>query len=91
MLIIQRICDHGGEYVRKASNATIFVKEPNGENIEKRDCSKLMCVQEQISQGAKIEIIEFDELMDRLDITQDELNLALNQDYEYLLDDKYSK
>ena len=91
MFIVQRICDCGGEYVKKATKATIFVKEPNVENTEKRDCSKLMYVQEQISQGAKIEIIEFDELMDRLDITQDELNLALNQDYEYLLEDKYSK
>ena len=46
MLIIRRICDHGGEYVRKASAATIFVKEPNNKSLEERDCTKFNCVQE---------------------------------------------
>ena len=91
MLIIQRICDHGGEYVRKASTATIFVKEPNNKSLEERDCTKFNYVQEQISNGVQIEIIEFDELMNRLDITNEDLAMAQDVDYEYLLDDKYSK
>ena len=91
MLIIQRICDHGGEYVRKASTATIFVKEPNNKSSEERDCTKFNYVQEQISNGVQIEVIEFGELMNRLDINNEDLAMAQDVDYEYLLDDKYSK
>jgi hypothetical protein len=91
MLIIQRICDHGGEYVRKASTATIFVKEPNNESSEERECTKFNYVQEQISNGVQIEVIEFGELMNRLDINNEDLAMAQDVDYEYLLDDKYSK
>ena len=91
MFIVQRICDYGGEYVKKASHGTIFVKEPLEENVEIKTCSKHKFVQEQIVNGAKIEIIEFDELMMRLNITQEELIASQNEDYEYLLDDKYSK
>lgn len=91
MFIVQRICDFGGEYVKKASVANIFVKEPLVNNIETRPCSKLKYVQEQIEQGANIEIIEFEELLQRLGITHQELELSQQKDYEYLLDDKYKK
>ena len=91
MFIVQRICDFGGEYVKKASVANIFVKEPLVNNIETRPCSKLKYVQEQIKQGANIEIIEFEELLQRLEITHQELELSQQKNYEYLLDDKYKK
>lgn len=56
---------------------------------EERKCTKFNHIQEQISNDAQIEVIEFDELMNRLDINNENLAMARDVDYKYLLDNKY--
>lgn len=91
MKIVQLICDCGGTYVKKASTADIFVKYHLIEGGEERKCSKYEYVKEEIEKGKEIQVLEFDEFLQLLGITEDQLNEIPAEDYEYLMDDKYKR
>lgn len=87
--IVQMICDCGGEYVKKASIADIFVSY---EDVEKgRTCTKQKFVEEAIANGAKIQMMSFEEFLKQLNLTEEELNALPDEDVDYLLDEKYKK
>ena len=73
--LVQLIVNYGGKYVRKASLCDYFVTykliEQNG--IE-NPCQRLICVEESIAQGSHIKIISFEELLDILKISNQELS-----------------
>ena len=92
--IVQRIKNLGGEYVKKGSFADIFVKQDapvkdkNGELIP---CLKYNYVLEAIEkEGKNIEILEFDEFLNLVDLTKEQLDKMSNIDVDYLKDEKYS-
>ena len=87
--IVQMICDCGGEYVKKASIADIFVSYEDIENG--RTCTKQKFVEEAIAKGAKIQIMSFEEFLKQLNLTEEELNALADEDVDYLLDEKYKK
>ena len=87
--IVQMICDCGGEYVKKASIADIFVSYEDVENG--RTCTKQKFVEEAISNGAKIQMMSFEEFLKQLNLTKEELNALPDEDVAYLLDEKYKK
>lgn len=91
MKIVQLVCDCGGEYVKKASTADIFVKYHSIEDGVERRCSKYEYVQLEIQNGKDINIVEFDEFLSMLGITEKQLNELPVEDYEYLMDDKYKR
>lgn len=91
MKIVQLICDCGGEYVKKASTADIFVKYHLIEDGLERRCSKYEFVQEEINKGKQIEVIEFEEFLKLLGFTEEKLNELPIEDYEYLMDEKYKR
>lgn len=70
----QLIIDQGGQIVRKATTADIFVKyDVVCEDGSIRDDSKLRHVNDAIQAGASIQIITINELLDILDLTEEEL------------------
>lgn len=87
--IVQMICDCGGEYVKKASLADIFVSYEDVENG--RTCTKQKFVEEAIANGAKIQMMSFEEFLKKLGLTEEKLNALPDEDVEYLLDEKYKK
>lgn len=87
--IVQMICDCGGEYVKKASIADIFVSYEDVENG--RTCTKQKFVEEAIANGAKIQMMSFEEFLKQLNLTEEELNALPDEDVDYLLDEKYKK
>ncbi len=91
MKLVQMIYDCGGEYVKKASFADIFVKYSRPVNSEDRKCNRLSYVQDAVEKGANIQIIEFEEFLSLLGLDEDGLNALPENDYEYLLDEKYKK
>ena len=91
MKIVQLICDCGGEYVKKASTSDIFVKYHLIEDGEERRCSKYEFVQEEIKNGKEIDIVEFEDFLELLGLTEEKLNELPIEDYEYLMDEKYKR
>ena len=87
--IVQMICDCGGEYVKKASVADIFVSYEDVENG--RTCTKQKFVEEAIANGAQIQMMSFEEFLKKLNLTEQELNALPDEDVDYLLDEKYKK
>ena len=87
--IVQMICDCGGEYVKKASIADIFVSYEDVENG--RTCTKQKFVEEAIANGAQIQMMSFEEFLKQLNLTEEELNALPDEDVDYLLDEKYKK
>ena len=87
--IVQMICDCGGEYVKKASIADIFVSYEDVENG--RTCTKQKFVEEAIANGAKIQMMSFAVFLKKLNLTEEELNTLPDEDVAYLLDEKYKK
>jgi len=85
--IVQMICDCGGEYVKKASVADIFVSYDGAE----RECTKQKFVEQAIANGANIQIIAFKVFLSMLGLTEEELNALPDEDVGYLLDEKYKK
>ena len=77
MKIVQLICDCGGEYVKKASTADIFVKYHLIEEGEERRCSKYEFVQEEINKGKQIAVVEFEEFLNLLGFTEKNLTNCL--------------
>lgn len=90
LTIVGMIKAAGGEYERKASLSNVFVtfeaNEGDGQPIE---CTRRQYVQKEIESGKAIDIITFEELLNMLEITYQELESAEIIDVEYLLDDKY--
>lgn len=73
--IVQMICNHGGTYVMKASLGTIFVPYPvvNEDGTEKY-CSKSKYVKEANENGGNIKEMSFQEFLDVLNITEQQLD-----------------
>lgn len=91
MFLVQRIHALGGTYVKKATTADIFVKEKECENIENQRCSKYEFVKEEIENGKKIEVMEFNEFLSLIGLTQEDVENVPETDYEYLMDEKYCR
>lgn len=91
--IIQRIKNLGGEYVKKGSLADIFVKQDKpliNNDGEPKECVKYKYVLEAIEkENKKIDILEFEEFLKLIDLTNEQLNTMQNIDVEYLKDEKY--
>lgn len=90
MNIVQLICDCGGKYVRKATEADLFVRYHLIKNGEEEPCSKYEHVQKDIERGKEINVVEFEEFLKMLGTTEEELNALPTINYEYLLDGKYN-
>ena len=93
--IIQMITNAGGTYVKKGSLSNIFVKQPNpvfDEAGNARDCNKYKYVMEAIeTEGKEIKIMEFDEFLSMLGLSNEELDMLPRIDVEYLKDNKYKR
>ncbi len=73
--LIQLITNNGGKYITKASKSDVFVKyDLLQEDGSFREDTKLNYVVEANNNGANIEIINFDELLRKLKITEQELD-----------------
>lgn len=87
--IVQIICDCGGEYVKKASIADIFIYYEDIKNG--RTCTKQKFVEAAVANGAKIQTISFSEFLMSLGLTEEALNTLPDENVEYLLDEKYRR
>lgn len=73
--IVQILCNLGATYVMKATTADYFVTyDVLNEDGTIRECSKLKHVNQANEAGANIKVISFDEFMDLLEITENELD-----------------
>ena len=73
--IVQLLCNKGAKYTPKATEANYFVTfEMLNEDGTLKKCTKHNYVNDAISKGANIKIISFNELLNLLDITEQELN-----------------
>jgi len=73
--IVQILCNFGAEYVLKASRADIFVKYDSYlEDGTLKECSKSKYVKEAIEKGANIKVIDLNEFLSMIHITEEELN-----------------
>ena len=85
--LIQLIVNNGGTVILKASLSDIFVKyDINQEDGTLRYDSKLKYVLEANDNGSNIEIIDFNELLNRLNITEKELDDMPMPSFDFLLD-----
>ena len=93
ILLIQRIVDAGGTYVLKSSEADLFATVDGVTDAEGNPmpCNRLKYALEANQNGAQIEIITLDELLDLLGTSREELEAAEPMDITYLLDEKYSQ
>ena len=86
MALIQLINKHGATYERKATHSNVFVtwecKQDNGED---RFCSRKKYVEEWNEKGTNIKIISFEELLDLLKTTDDEITNAPFPDESYFI------
>lgn len=86
--LIQMIVNEGGQVILKASLSDIFVKyDVHMEDGTLRTDSKLNYVNDANNSGANIEVIDFDELLDRLGITEEELNAMPMISFDFLFED----
>lgn len=73
--LVQMICNHGGKYVMRASNGTIFIPYPMlNEDGTERYCSKAKYVKEANENGANIKIIPLNEFLEIFNITEQQLD-----------------
>lgn len=86
--IIQMIVNEGGSFILKATEADIFVKYEalDEEGLTKEDV-RLNYVLEANKNGANIEIIDIEELLKRLGITQKELDEMPIVSFNFLLEE----
>lgn len=91
MKLVQIICNCGRTYVTKATDADIFVKYHLVEDGEERRCTKSEYVMEAIGNGAQIQVLEFEEFLNLLGLNEESLESIPEDNYDYLLDEKYSK
>lgn len=74
MNIVQIIKNEGGEYILKGSESNLFVTyESFDETGKPHGCNRLKYVKEAIENGSSIEIITFDQFLEMLGMTNDEL------------------
>jgi len=86
--LIQLIVNEGGSLILKASLSNIFVKyDIIFEDGTLRNDSKYNYVCEANQNGADIEIIEFNELLDRLGISEEELDSMLMPSFDFLFEE----
>ena len=86
--LIQLIVNEGGQIILKASLSDIFVKyDVRMEDGTLRTDSKLNYVNDANDNGANIEIIDFDELLDRLSITEEELDAMPMISFNFLFEE----
>lgn len=86
--LIQMIVNEGGTYIMKASQANVFVKfDVLMEDGTLRTDSKLNYVNEAIEEGANIEIIDFDDLLEMLNITETELSEMSIPSFDFLYEE----
>ena len=86
--LIQMIVDEGGTVILKASLSDIFMRyEVHNEDGSLREDSKLKYVLEANENGANIEIVDLDELLARLGITEKELDEMPMVSFEFLFDE----
>lgn len=73
--IVQILCNKGAIYVRKASLCDVFVtyKILNEDGTE-RICSKSKIVNKAVEEGANIKIVSFDEFVEMLGLTEQQLD-----------------
>jgi len=80
--------------VKKGSFADIFVKQDKpliNNDGEIKECVKYKYVLEAIEkENKKIDILEFDEFLKLIDLTNEQLNNMQNIDVEYLKDEKFN-
>ena len=83
--IVQIIINKGGSYALQATHSDIFVEYSvfNSDNTPK-ECIKLNYVKMAIEKGKNIKIINFDQLLTMLEITEDELNEMPMVNLEFL-------
>ena len=91
MKIITLISAKGGTYVKKATDADVFVRYHLIEDENERKCSKYEYVKSAIENGKDIKILEFEEFLALLGLTEKTLDETEEGDYEYLMDEKYKK
>ncbi len=73
--IAQLLCNKGAQYILKAGLSDIFVTyDVVNDDGTKKLCSKLKYVKEQIENGANVKIISFNEFLDMLNLTQEQLD-----------------
>ncbi|NMA59710.1 MAG: hypothetical protein GX959_03880 [Clostridiales bacterium] len=86
--LVQLIVNEGGQVILKASLSDIFVKyDVRMEDGSLRTDSKLNYVHEANDNGSNIEIIDFDELLERLNITENELDKMPLISFDFLFED----
>ncbi len=74
MNLVQIICNEGGTYILKGSESDIYVKyDTFREDGSPYRCTRLEYALKANEEGANIEIISFDEFLNRLNITNEEL------------------
>lgn len=72
--IVQILCNYGANYVTKASLSDVFVNYESNVKSEVETCSRFKSVKEANENGANIKIISFNELMEKLEISEKKLN-----------------
>lgn len=73
--LVQLICNHGGKYVTRASDGTIFVSYPiSNEDGTEKYCSKLRYVNEANENGGNIKIMSLEEFLAIFDLNEERLN-----------------
>ena len=82
----------GGEYEIKATNCDVFAtfEKIDAEGVPYH-CSRKDYVQAEIENGKDIEIITFDDLLNLLGTSREELEAMPPVDTEYLIDEKYRR
>lgn len=83
--LIQLIVNEGGEYILKGSLSNIYVKYDEVlDDGSPRYCSRLKYVNEAISNGAQIDIIDFHEFLKIFGITEEDLNQMDYPSFDFL-------
>ncbi len=86
--LVQMIVNEGGQLILKASLSDIFVKyDVTLEDGSLRDDSKFNYVTEANDNGANISIIDFDDFLDILEITEEQLDEMPLVSFDFLFED----
>lgn len=78
--LVQLIANSGGTYVKKVSLADIFVTYDLIDKLNKI-CDREKYVKKAIEEGAKIEIVKFQDFLEKLNISEEKLTTLENINY----------
>ena len=78
-------CKNKSVDLKHSFKTELILKETKMNNSTNKKKSK------KIEKGKKIQVLEFDEFLRLLGITEEQLNEMPAEDYEYLMDDKYKR